>query len=264
METIQKDATAKRKANAPCESEMQHRDHPEGSNMHAEAESFAGVSTVENVFHVRDCTLIAIATGTKAVTLKEFRDGLQAIHPGSIYYHFWGGLLQSRFEEREYNNDFAAWAQHGLHDVVLGERLAAVDPTEFEHLEQLRWELIEIIEERLDESERLTWLVASRPFEFLQSQIIVFDTRTRVAEPTALAQLMPHFSIGTVFYHFIDARRRSPIRVDDFSAWLASFGDQFKELSRRLAGIDPYFGGLTELRQKLSGTLSDYFGEKDQ
>ncbi|QSA98176.1 DUF5752 family protein [Methylococcus sp. EFPC2] len=229
--------------------------------MPAESVSTVDVSTDENVFQVRDCTLIAIATGTKAATLKEFRDGLQVIHPGSIYYHFWGGLLQSRFEEREYNNDFAAWAQHGLHDAVLGERLAAVDPTDFEPLEDLRRELIEIIEERLDESERLTWLVANRPFEFLQSQIIVFDTRTRVAEPKALAQLMLHLSIGTVFYHFIDARRRSPIRVDDFSAWLAAFGGRFDDLARQLAGVDPYFGSLGELRQRLANMLSAYFGE---
>lgn len=229
--------------------------------MPAESVSTVDVTTEGNVFHVRDCTLIAIATGTKAVTLKEFRDGLQVIHPGSIYYHFWGGLLQSRFEEREYNNDFAAWAQHGLHDSVLGERLAAVDPADFEHMEDLRWELVEIIEERLDESERLTWLVANRPFEFLQSQIIVFDTRTRVAEPKALAQLMLHLSIGTVFYHFIDARRRSPIRVDDFSAWLAAFGGRFDDLTRQLAGVDPYFGSLGELRQRLANILSAYFGE---
>ncbi len=211
------------------------------------------------VFSIKDCALIAIATGAKALTLKELRNELLTIHPGSIYYHFWGGLLHSRFEEREYNNDFAAWARHGLHDAELAERLALIDPTEFEDLDEVRCELVEVIEQRLDESDRLQWLPASQPFEFIQSQIVVFDTRTRVGEPEALADLVPRFSAGTVFYHFIDARRRSPERLDDFSAWLSSFGDRYADVIHDLADIDPYFGSLIELRQTLAATFCRHF-----
>ncbi len=208
--------------------------------MPSKAQSAAHNPAEGNIFHVRDCTLIAIAIGTKAMTLKEFHNGLQTIHPGSIYYHFWGGLLQTRFEEREYNNDFAAWARHGLHDAALAERLAVIDPTEFESLEDLRTELLETIEERLDESERLQWLVANQPFEFLKSQIVVFDIRTRIGEPKALAQLMLHFSTGTIFYHFIDCRRRSPTKTNDFSAWLNTFDDRFVEFGL-CAGRQPSY-----------------------
>ena len=213
------------------------------------------------VFGIRDCVLIAIATGVKALTLKELCDGLAQIHPGSIYYHFWGGLLQPRFEQQEYNNDFAAWCQHALHDAELAERLAVIDPTEYGDLEDLRRELIEIVEQRVDENERLQWLPVDRPFEFIQSKIVVFDTRTRVAEPEALAALMPRFSTGTVFYHFIDARRRSPARLDDFSAWLSAFGDRYTGLIHDLAEIDPYFGTLVELRQQLAETFARHAGE---
>lgn len=213
------------------------------------------------VFAIRDCVLIAIATGTKALTLKELRDGLAEIHPGSIYYHFWGGLLHPRFEEQEFNNDFAAWVRHGLHDAELAERLAVIDPNEFDQLEDLRRELIEIIEQRLDESERLQWLLAIRPFEFIQSQIVVFDTRTMLGEPEALVDVLPRVSTGTIFYHFIDARRRSPVQLDDFSAWLGSFGDQYADLIHELAGIDPYFGTLVELRQRLAETFARHLKE---
>lgn len=223
----------------------------------------ADVEIAADVFNVRDCALIAIATGTDAWTLKELRDGIRRIHPGSIYHHFWGGLLQPRFEEREYDNDFSAWVQHGLHDAVLAERLAAIAPTDFAGMEDLRQELVEIIEERLDESDRLAWLIAGQPFQFIQSQMVVFDTRTRVGQPEALAQVMPLFATGTVFYHFIDARRRSADKVDDFSAWLASYGDRYAALIQRLANVDPYFGSLTELRQRLAATFAGYFGEKE-
>ncbi len=211
-----------------------------------------------DVFAVRDCALIAIATGAKALTLKELRNHLQEIHPGSIYYHFWGSLLEPRFEEHEYNNDFAAWVKHDLHDAELAERLAVIDPNEFDDMEAIRRELLELIDQRLDESDRLQWLPALKAFEFVQSQIVVFDTPHRVGEPTALTELLPRLSTSTIFYHFIDARRRSQDKVDDFSSWLNGLGDDYQDLLRKLADIDPYFGSLAELRNMLAQTFSNY------
>ena len=53
-------------------------------------------------FAVKDCALIAISTGTHAQNLRELRDRLETVHPGCIYYHFWGGLLRPQFDEPEY------------------------------------------------------------------------------------------------------------------------------------------------------------------
>ncbi|MEB3227996.1 MAG: DUF5752 family protein, partial [Synechocystis sp.] len=77
-------------------------------------------------FAIKDCALIAIATGQKAYSLRELRDRLLTIAPNSLFDHFWGSLLEPRFEEREYNNAFASWARRGLHDDALAERLAMV------------------------------------------------------------------------------------------------------------------------------------------
>lgn len=203
-------------------------------------------------FAIKDCALIAIATGKQAMTLKELRDILVAIDANSIYHHFWGGLLEPRFEEREYNNDFASWARRGLHDDKLAERLAMVDPSFYSNLEDLRQELLDIIEERLDESEYLPWMLATEPFEFIRAQIVVFDTDKRVECPEELGESLPHLSTSSIFYHFIDARRRLSDRSDDFSFWLASFNGLYDELSTQLASIDPYFETLTELRQQLT------------
>ncbi|WP_045227162.1 DUF5752 family protein [Methyloterricola oryzae] len=214
--------------------------------------------TAENGnFPLRDCALIAIATGVRAMTLNELRDGVQHVPPASIYHHFWAGLLEPRFEEREYSNDFAAWVHHGLHDEVLAERLALVNPTEFDAIEDLRQVLLDIIDERLDESERLPWLVAINPFEFIRTQTVVFDPRACIDTPKALARIMPTLSTGSIFYHFIDARRRSPTGSDDFSEWLGVYGDCYADLLQRLANIDPYFGSLIDLRLRLAATLTD-------
>ncbi len=204
------------------------------------------------VFEVKDCALISIATGKRAWTLKELHDTLSAISLDSVYFHFWGGLLEPRFEEREFNNDFAGWARHGLHDAILAERLAMVDPIDYPQLEELRQELMEVIEERLDESEYLPWVRATRPFLFIRSQIVVFDTHRRLEHPRQLADVLPQLSTGSIFYHFIDARRRLSESIDDFRLWLSGFDSDYGNLCERLRGIDPYFGTLAELRGKLS------------
>ncbi|MBK1691752.1 DUF5752 family protein [Ectothiorhodospira mobilis] len=211
-------------------------------------------------FAVRDCALIALSTGRRAYGLRELREQLQEVEVNSIYHHFWGGLIQARFEEREFNNDFAAWVRHTLHDAPLAERLAVLDPTDFPDLEELRMELLDLMDQRLDESEALHWMRADRPFEFIRSQIVTFDTRHRITSPQALAVLMPHLSTGSIFYHFIDARRRAPGQVDDFRAWLEPFGEEAAGMRQALAEVEPYFASLGEIRQRLAEAARQALG----
>lgn len=211
------------------------------------------------VFSIKDCALIALATGKKVAMLKEFRNQLATIDAACVYHHFWGGLLQPRFEEREYNNDFAAWARHGLHDAALSERLAALDPTDFADLEALRGSIIDLIDARLDEVEYLSWARATQQFEFIRSQIVVFDTQKRLQRPADLVETSATLSTSSVFYHFIDARRRTDDGCDDFSNWLSTHGEAFTPLREQLAAVDPYFGSLSELRDQLAQLFTDYF-----
>ena len=68
-------------------------------------------------------------------------------------------------------------------------------------------------------------------------------------------------SASSVFYHFIDARRRTDNRIDDFRAWLSNCGEQYTPLMENLAGIDPYFSTLTELRRNVAGAFQAFFQE---
>jgi hypothetical protein len=214
-----------------------------------------------STFSIKDCALVALATGRKARLLQELRSELVDIDLASIYHHFWGGLLQPRFDEREYNNDFASWVRHSIHDAVLAERLSALSPTRFTDLDALRHEMIELIDTRLDEVEHLIWARATQQFEFVCSQIVVFDTGRRLHRPEDLPVILPQLPISSVFYHFIDARRRTPQGHDDFSDWLGGFGDAYTPLLDRVASLDPYFGALGELRQELTGLFTSWFEE---
>lgn len=211
-------------------------------------------------FSIRDCALIQIAAGVRAQNVRELRDRLQTVDPSCIDYHFWGGLLRPSFDDPEYANDFAAWARHGLHDHKLAERLGMIDPAEFTDIELLRRELIDVLEERIDEGEYLTWAKPEGQFQFIRSQIVVFDTGRRLSRPVELISAVPAMSAGSIYYHFVDARRRPPLRMDDFRAWLARFGEQYSALGDALAGVDPYFNTLVELREELARLVQLHLG----
>lgn len=210
-------------------------------------------------FLIKDCALIALATGKRAQNLRELRERLRDIDPNSIYYHFWGGLLRPRFDDPEYHNDFAIWVAHSLHNKILAERLGVIDPVKFETIEELRDELIETIEEYLDETEYLTWSKPDDQFEFIRSQMVVLNTHISVHEPEQFVPVLTRISVGSIFYHFIDGRRRNPNSLDDFQNWLLDFNDKYKALCMAIDCIDPYFSPLKLLRDELSNVFKNYF-----
>ena len=219
-------------------------------------------------FNVKDCSLVALATGKRALDLRELRDNIQFISPDSIYYHFWGTKMRPSFEDPDYHNDFATWAHRSLHDKTLAERLSMLDPTGYTTLEDLRRDLLEVIDERLDEIEQPTWVGRDRQFEFIRAQIVVFSTHIVVQHPREFAELMPTLSAGSVFYHFIDARRRNKGGVDDFENWLESWSaaaaaapagpPPFEDLRMRIRHIDPFFSSLTDLRAELAAAFRQH------
>ena len=209
-------------------------------------------------FRILDCALVAIATGVKAQTLRELRDKLKTAHPGCLFYHFWGGLLNPHFDDPEFQNDFAVWASRSLHDAKVSEKFAVIDPYGFENIEDVRQELIEVIEERLSETEFVPWARNGQEFHFIRSQMVVFDTGVTYTEPQEMLNAIPNMSLGSIFYHFIDARRRTTERKNDLSLWLAAFGDTYQELIEALDNIDPFFLSLTRMRREISNALNKH------
>lgn len=209
----------------------------------------------KNRFDIKDCALVAIATGVRAQNLKELQMAVTTVHPGSIHYHFWGSKLRPIIDVPVQTNDFAVWARHGLHDHVLSERLSMIDPTEFADTEHLRQELLEVVEERLDESAHIPWSAADQQFHFIRSQLVVFDTHHAIADPRALCDAIDQMSLGSVYYHVISARQRDPIGVDDFQAWLHGFEPSTEAARNAIASIDPFFLPLSELRTALVTAL---------
>ena len=146
-------------------------------------------------FEVKDCALIALATGRRAQNIRELKEILRSIDADSVYYHFWGTLLRPRFDNPQYHNDFAIWIAHQLHDKVLAERLALLDPTDFDSVDQLRGEIIEILEERArvlelmdNQSKELDFLLKNRLVFMLQKNIVKNKTDTKYRKWFEFAQ----------------------------------------------------------------------------
>ncbi len=213
-------------------------------------------------FDVKDCALSAIATGEKAQSLLELREKVSTIHPNSIYYHFWGGRLRTSFEHHEYHNDFSSWAHTQLHDDILAERLELLNPQDYESLEELRSELVDIIDNRLDEREYIPISKSEEKFQFIKSHLVIFQTRHQFNQPSDLISVLPLLTNSSLFYHFIDATRRTPNGTDDFTLWLNGFGEKYHDLIEEFERIDPYFISLTNLKTRLIEISTEYFTDR--
>ena len=91
--------------------------------------------------------------------------------------------------------------------------------------------------------------------------MVVFDTGKRFKSIKDLAKAVGSMSTGSIFYHFIEARRRPPLEEDDFTAWLLQWGDETERLRSRLKMVDYYYWTLHELRDQVSKTMIDFMEE---
>ncbi len=212
-------------------------------------------------FYVKDCALAVLSTGEAAGSLSELKERLSTIPSSSLYYHFWGRRLRPSFGHPELHNDFALWTYLCLHDKVLSERLGIIDPTDFADLEDLRGTLLHVLSERLqEETHFVAWPTQENKFHFLESIIVVFDASTTIDKPADLKIHLPSFTHTSLFYHFIDARRRTASSRDDFSVWLQEEGGpEYDELVNKIQHIDPYFLSLHEQKHKLIEIINRHF-----
>ncbi len=209
-------------------------------------------------FKIKDCSLIELSSKKMVQDLRELRDVLMSIPLNSIYHHFYGNLLKPSFELQVFTNDFAQWVKDALHEDVLAEKLGVLDPSHYEDLEQLRADLIDVIEEHLYEKEYLPLAKSNQLFHFMHSYIVIFDTDKTITKPEDLPQAVDGMSLGSIFYHFIDARRRTEDRMDDFSSWLKP-AKRYYSLINRIRSIDPFFRELSETKRQLYNVVSEYF-----
>jgi hypothetical protein len=209
-------------------------------------------------FVIQDCSLLIRMSGLlPAADLRELRDRIAACGENVLFHHFFETPLRPTFDNPDYRNDFAVWAKLYLDDRVLAERLGILDPYSCSSLDELRNMVLGLIDERLKE---LTLVPRARPgdeFFFQEATTVVFDTGERIRHPHELAPAIRGMTNGSIYYHFLEARRRSPAGKDDISSWLMGAGKKYERLIHALASIDLFFHSLAHLRADLLRALSN-------
>ncbi|MCD6163251.1 MAG: hypothetical protein J7K40_12700 [candidate division Zixibacteria bacterium] len=211
-------------------------------------------NTNNESFQVKDCTIIVRMGGVyPAINLREMRERTAICPIECLYHHFCETLVRPSFDDPEFRNDFAVWTSKYLRDRVLAERLGMINPYSFEDLEQMRAKIIDLIDERLDEVHFIPWVARNEEFRFLRAVTIVFDTGLELHNPKDFTAQLPNMTPSTLYYHFIEARRRTEEKTDDFTAWMNKLENKPVKLIKALESIDFYTLNLSELKTALYG-----------
>ncbi|MBD3402188.1 hypothetical protein GF420_04780 [candidate division GN15 bacterium] len=203
-------------------------------------------------FEVKDCTLITRMAGiSTAMNLRELQERVIICPEECLFHHFSETVIRPTFDDPEFHNDFAVWARRQLRDRVLAERLGIINPYKLNSLEELRLLVLDIIEERLSEVHHIPWAPPGHDFQFMQAVTVVFDTGMVLKTPEDLCELLPRMSHSSIYYHFVEARRRCDDKRDDFSNWLDGFDEDVRPLTEALGNVEFYFVALWELQKRL-------------
>jgi len=203
-------------------------------------------------FRVKDCALITRMAGIDtAVNLRELRERVTVSPAECLFHHFCETVIRATFDDPEFRNDLAVWAARELQDRVLAERLGIINPYSFNDLEGLRRAVVETLDDRLAEVPYIPGVTLGHDFRFMRAVTVVFDTGIELERPEDLIMALPQMSLSSIYYHYVEARRRTPNHTDDFGAWLAGFGAGTEPLIDALHQVDFYFLKLQELKDSL-------------
>ncbi len=216
----------------------------------------------ENPFWFRECFLMPMPMGRKAVNLRELLQALRDLPESVIYYH----LMQSRLAVSqpavEYPNEFAFWAATALQDSQLAEKLSAVDPFEYGSLGEVRQALVDLLEEYLWDLASVPWARPGFEFHFCEASMVVIRSEIAAASLREFCQALHQVGLDSIYYHFFEARWRLAVQErDDFSFWIeTNFG--YPGLVKDIRGLDVYFFSLQELRETLINLVYQHVRER--
>jgi hypothetical protein len=234
-----------------------HKGHTGGSSVG----NFKADQTAENPFWFRECFLMPMPIGRRAVNLRELLEAVREVGEPVLYYH----LLQSRLiqsqPEVEYPNDFAVWAASALQDSQLAEKLSSFDPFEYENLTQVRQAMVDITEEYLWDLPNVPWARPGLEFHFCEASTVVMQSAIKAENLQEFCQALQKVGLDSVYYHFFEARWRLGWQEsDDFSYWIDSNFD-LPQLVAAIRAIDVYFYTLPEIRTTLLNLIHQHVGE---
>ncbi len=204
--------------------------------------------------------------GRSARDEQQLLEAIEEVPLDSIYYHTHRFFLRHQFIAGPYPNDFATWTAIQVRDRVLGEKLGILDPYDFENLEALRYEIVNIIDEHLSQLQIIPRVIYGEPFYFMQSRIIEVPTGLEARNLKEFREILSTVDGSAVYYHTFEAIHRLGRKKGDFPVWIeGELG--LPELALKISKLDPYMSALESIRQRIISLCDEFLkkaGENEQ
>ena len=188
--------------------------------------------------------------GRSARDEQQLLEAIEEIPLDSLSYHTQSFFLRHAYIAGPYPNDFATWAAIQVRDRVLGEKLGLLDPYDFENLEALRAEIVNIIDEHLSQLQIIPRVIYGEPFYFMQSRIIEVPTGLEARTLTEFKNILATVDASVVYYHNFEAILRLGRKEGDFALWIEEQLD-LRELAQKISRLDFYMTSLESIRHRI-------------
>jgi septum formation topological specificity factor MinE len=201
-------------------------------------------------FNFMGCIEIKELLGKKANDEQKLLELIEDVPIDSIYYHTHSYFLRHFYISGPYTNDFANWAAIQARDRVLGEKLAFVSPSGNKTLEDIRAELIDVIDHHISVSRSVNFVTRGQPFYFMKSRIIEVPTGLVVSDIKEFTAALREVDASAIYNHVFEARLRDRLGRSDFSIWIEDVVGS-KGLAEKIETLDSYMYSLEALRGRL-------------
>jgi Family of unknown function (DUF5752) len=196
------------------------------------------------------CVELRQALDKVASDERELMDRLEEVPEGSVFYHTHGYFLRHRPLTTAYGNDFATWTAVHVRDQGLAERLAVVNPFEFQTLEDVREELVTVISDHLRRLSTVPRVESGEAFHFQQSHIVEVELASGASTLAEFRDGLAAVDSSAIYFHMVEARARLGRRSGDFAEWIRDSLD-LPDLAERIERIDAYMTSLERVRARV-------------
>lgn len=204
----------------------------------------------KKTFRFFECFALTTLTGRKASNIIEFVEILKTASPEAIFHHMHQYFLKPHAVMPEFPNDFAVWVSECLSEPLLAEALANVNPFEFSNIEDLRAELLRIIDDYITSYPAPRPVLPGREFMFNEGITLVFPTGLEASKIHDFLQRLKEVDCSSIYFHFYESRLRLGRPTDDFSEFLATSLER-PGVAARIKSLDPYMYSTEVLRDKI-------------
>lgn len=205
-------------------------------------------------FEFKQCISILKSTGRKAKNLPELRDVIAVISDECIFHHTYQYFLKGHI--LEYTNDFAQWVGESLEERALAEHLSNIDPYDFKEINDLRNQLLVVIDDYLKNFPEPRQTMPGDEFYFNETVTLIFPIGIRAKNLAEFLTAIKYIDAGSIYYHFFEARIRLGGGIDDFSRWIEDALEK-RELAEKIRAIDPFMHDLEGIRGHIATAVEE-------